>query len=150
MSRISRDEKARPARVSVASSRAPLVVKGLDQKNFFQKWVLDVDDRIQNFIEAGYDFVRKEPKVVAGEKTVETSEGLDSRISKPAGRGLRLFLMQQPIKFRKEDQKAKDREIDLTEEAIKPSNNKDVDAGKMSLGSSNKMEPDTDIDWSHS
>lgn len=147
MSRISRDESVRPQRIPVASSRAPLVVKGLDQKNFFARWVADIDERIQNFLNAGYEFVNRDQIQSAGVKTVETTNSTDTRVSKPGGRGVTLYLMRQPMKFYKEDRKAKDREIDLTEESIKPSKEKDgANFGKVKLGHSTG-EDDTKIDW---
>lgn len=148
MSRVTRDDSVRTHRVPVADSRAPLVVKGLDQKNFFARWVLDVDERIATFQAAGYEFVNKNEIQSAGSKTVEASaEGQDTRVSKPAGRGLRLYLMKQPRKFWLEDRKAKDRVIDSTEEAIKPSKEKDgANFGKIKLGNS-VGEDSTKIDW---
>lgn len=147
MSRTSREDSVRTTRIPVADSRAPLVVKGLDQKNFKARWVLDVDERIATFQQAGYEFVNKNEIQSAGSKTVEASaEGQDTRVSKPAGRGLRLYLMKQPMKFWLEDRKAKDRTIDLTEEAIKPSKDKDgANFGKVKLG--HTTGEDDKIDW---
>lgn len=151
MSRLSREESVRPQRIPVADSRAPLVVKGLDQKNFYARWVLDVDDRIQNFLNAGYEFVNQNQIQSAGSKTVETSASTDTRVSKPAGRGLKLYLMRQPRKFYDEDRRAKDKEIDLTEESIRPSREKEgANFGKVKLGHSNSVAADDadKIDWS--
>ncbi len=119
MSRIKREEPARTERVPVSSSRSPLAVKGFDQKNYQGRWVMDIDDRIQVFLDGGYEFVPKTDIKSAGERTTDTSSGLDSRVSKPAGRGKTLYLMRLPRKFYEEDRKAKDIEIDRTEEGLK-------------------------------
>ncbi len=135
MSRIKREEPARTTRVPVSSSRSPLEVKGFDQKNYQGRWVMDVDDRIQVFLEGGYEFVPKsEIQGRAGEKTADTSSGLDSRISKPAGRGKTLYLMRLPRKFYEEDRKAKDVEIDRTEEGLKNPLKGEGNYGKIKIG----------------
>lgn len=136
MSRIARDETVRPTRVPVSSSRAPLVVKGFDHKNYVGRWVADIEGRIQAFLDGGYEFVQKDSIKKAGEDTVETSRsGLDSRISKPGGRGVTLFLMRIPRKFWDEDRKAKDLEVDRTEEGLKKTSKNSADYGKLTIGS---------------
>lgn len=136
MSRIEREETVRPVRVPVASSRAPLTVKGFDDKNYVGRWVADIEGRIQMFLDGGYEFVQKEDIKKAGEATVETSrKGLDSRISKPGGRGVTLYLMRIPKKFWEEDRKAKDAEIDRTEEGLKKPSKNSSDYGKLTIGS---------------
>jgi len=141
MGRISRSDEARPARVPVASNRAPLVVKGFDHENFVGRWVNDIDDRIATFLAAGYEFVNNEAKkIVAGEPTVDSSTGLDSRVKKPVGRGVTAYLMRIPKKWWEEDQKAKQADIAETERAIlSPGKGKavsgEVDYGKVSISS---------------
>lgn len=133
MSRIKRDETVRPTRTSVSSSRAPLVVKGFDHKNYKGRWVADIDTRLQDFLDAGYVFVEKKEIKSYGERTVETSSGLDSRVTKPGGRGITLYLMKQPMAYAIEDQKAKDREVDRTEEGIRKTAKDSADYGKVTL-----------------
>jgi hypothetical protein len=136
MSRIERQETVRPSRIPVASSRAPLTVKGFDHKNFVGRWVADLEGRIQMFLDAGYEFVQKDEIKKAGEDTVETSrKGLDSRISKPGGRGVQLYLMRTPRTFWEEDRKAKDIEVDRTEEGLKKTSKSSADYGKLTIGS---------------
>lgn len=142
MSRIKREETVRPTRVPVSSSRAPLVVRGFDHKNYSGRWVADIDTRIQDFLNGGYEFVTKNDIQGAGEATVETSSGLDSRIKKPGGRGITLYLMRIPKKFYLEDRKAKDKEIDRTEEGIRKTAKDSADYGKISL--KNKMDTSGD------
>jgi hypothetical protein len=133
MTRTSRDESVRPTRTSVASNRAPLTYKGLDRENFEPRFVLDKDDRIAMFLEAGYEFVKPNGSGV-GEKTVESSSGLDSRVSKST-RGTKLYLMQLPMKFYKEDQLAKIKLVEEMEASMKPRRNEgaEADYGKVSI-----------------
>lgn len=139
MSRISREEPTRTERVPVASNRAPLIYKGLDQKNFHQRWVLDRDDRLANFLQAGYVFKTKDDKNHGEETKVDTSSGLDSRVTKSAGfGGLKLYLMELPIAFYTEDQKAKQMEVNELEKTMRrPGAGKavssDVDFGSISM-----------------
>ncbi len=135
MSRVKREEPVRAERVPVASSRSPLTVKGFDQKNYQGRWVVDIDDRIQTFLDGGYEFVPKSEIHSAGERTTESSSGLDSRVSKPAGRGRTLYLMRLPRKFYEEDRKAKDIEIDRTEEGLKKPLKGEGTYGKIKIGS---------------
>ncbi len=127
-------------RVPVSSQRAPLRYKGLDTKNFVQRWVLDKDDRLQVFLDAGYEFVNPTAaNSQVGDPTVDSSKGLDTRVTKTAGFGnLRLFLMQIPRKWYEDDQAKKQLEVDLSEESMKaPGKGKAVpegiDYGKITM-----------------
>lgn len=141
MARVKRADPTRISRIPVSSNRAPLKAEGLDQKNFYYRWVNDIDDRIATFIAAGYEFV-EDKNISTGEPTVDSSSTrtLDSRKRKPVGRGIFAYLMRLPIQFWKEDQAAKEREIRAVERSmIRPGKGgpvqNDVDYGKMSLGS---------------
>ena len=94
MTRESRQEPVHKTRVPVASNRAPLTYKGLDRMNYEPRFILDKDDRIAMFLEAGYEFVKPNGSGV-GEKTVESSTPEGSRVTKSSG-GRKLYLMQQP------------------------------------------------------
>jgi len=133
MTRESRDEPVHKTRTAVASNRAPLTYRGLDRENFEPRFVLDKDDRIAMFLEAGYEFVKPNGSSV-GEKTVETSSGLDSRVSKSTG-GRKLYLMQLPMKFYKEDQLAKQKQIDEMEQSMRPRKGESAEAdyGKVEI-----------------
>lgn len=134
MSRIQREESVRTERIPVASNRAPLQVKGLDNENFHYRFVLDVDDRLDIFKQAGYEFVRHDGrgKIIVGEPTIESSDDKSCVVTKPAGRGLKLFLMKIPKKWYEEDQKAKRDEIKKVEEAMKLSP-KGGDYGRLNI-----------------
>src|ERR1700687_4279045 len=133
MTRESRDEPVHKTRTAVASNRAPLTYRGLDRENFEPRFVLDKDYRIAMFLEAGYELVKPNGSSV-GEKTVETSSGLDSRVSKSTG-GRKLYLMQLPMKFYKEDQLAKQKQIDDMEQSMRPRKGEgaEADYGKVEI-----------------
>lgn len=117
-----RDTSVRKERIPVSSQRAPLRYKGLDHKNFVHRWVLDRDDRIAMFLDAGYDFVTPtEHGTKVGEPTVDSSSGTNSnRVTKSAGFGsLRLILMRIPREFYEEDQAKKQLEVDASEESMR-------------------------------
>ena len=150
MSRDSnRDEPVRKPRIPVASNRAPLTYKGLDTKNFYQRWVMDRDDRIAAFIDAGYEFVKPSGNAV-GDPSVSTQAQDGSRVSKSAGfGGLKLYLMQLPIKFYNEDQAAKQREVDEIEDSMRrPGAGKhvssDVDYGSIKMDRGRMPSTDSD------
>ncbi len=138
MSKESRDEPVRKPRTPVASNRAPLVYRGQDTKNFSYRWVLDRDDRIAQFVEAGYEFAKPNGSAV-GDPSIKTQEQDGSRVTKSAGfGGLKHILMRIPIKFYNEDQAAKQREVDSLEDSMRRPGTgkivgKDVDYGSIKM-----------------
>ncbi len=138
VSRVDRDEPVRKQRVPVSSNRAPLAYKGLDKDNFSYRWVMDRDDRIATFLEAGYEFVKPTGAPV-GDPTVDSSKQVGSRVVKTAGfGGLKLYLMFLPIQFYNEDQMAKQKEIDALEATMREPGkgkivSKDIDFGSIKL-----------------
>ncbi len=143
MSRVTREEQrvdapVRTERIPVASSRSPLKYKGLDTKNFHQRWVVDKDDRIARFLQGGYNFVKPRGGVV-GAPSIDTQNPDGSRVTRAAGYGgLKQYLMEIPMKFYLEDQAAKQREVDEIENSMRtPGKGKavgtDVDYGTIKL-----------------
>jgi hypothetical protein len=118
MTRETREEQARPQRVSVAAQRDKLNVLGLDTKNFYYRWVNDVDDRLLIFRNAGYEFVNKSEVKASGDPTIDTSKGTDSRLRKGVGGGLVAYLMKLPLEIKKEYDAEKDADILETERAM--------------------------------
>ncbi len=138
MSRTPKETSVRKERVPVASQRAPLKYKGLDTDNFVQRWVLDRDDRIEEYKLGGYDFVKPTGQgTEVGDPTVNSSKGLDTRVTKSAGfGGLRLVLMQIPKEFYLQDQAAKQKIVDETEESMqRPGTGKAVQKDGVDYGS---------------
>lgn len=151
--KLDREESVRKERVPVASQRAPLRYKGLDHKTYYYRWVIDKDDRIQMFLDAGYDFTPATSQGYrAGDPTVDSAQEHDSRVVKAARGGpLKLYLMQLDWKYYNEDQAKKQKEVDLTEESMqRPGTGKAVpktgiDYGTINLNRTNilpKVEDD--------
>ena len=125
MSRQSREEQARPKRISVNQQRDKLSVIGLDTAHFYYRWFNDQDGRIEDALNAGYVFVEKSEVQRSGDPTVDTSRGTDSRIRKGVGGGLVAYLMKLPLEFKKEYDAEKEAEILETERAMKRIKSKD-------------------------
>jgi hypothetical protein len=143
--KIDRSEPVRgETRIPVSSSRAPLRYAGLDKENFYYRWVIDRDDRISRFLDAGYTFVKPHHNIV-GESTVETGKQDGSRVKKSAAfGGFFLYLMCLPIELYNEDQAAKQREVDEIENTMRqPGKGKavgeEIDYGKVTLERGDKV-----------
>ena len=132
MSRVSRTEDVRTKRIPVSSNRAPLAVKGFDHKNFQGRWVNDIDDRIANFLEGGYEFVLKDGHTVS-EPTMDATTKLDSRVKKPVGKGVTAYLMRLPKDLWLEDQAAKEKELAALDRAMKAPKSNGADYGKVNI-----------------
>ena len=138
MTRTTREEQSRPARVSVSSQRDKLNVLGLDTKNFYYRWVNDMDDRLLVFRNAGYEFVDKSEIKSSGDPTVDISKGTDSRIRKGMGGGIVAVLMKLPLDIKKEYDAEKYADILETERAMtrpKSSTNTNSAAQEADYGS---------------
>ncbi len=134
--RVDRSEPVRKQRVPVSSNRAPLAYRGLDQDNNSYRWVMDRDERIAMFIEAGYEFAKPTNEFV-GESTVDSVKQVGSRVTKSAGYGgLKLYLMFLPKQFYDEDQLAKQKAIDELEDTMRePGKGKIVPKDGVDFGS---------------
>lgn len=110
--------KQKPKRVPLGR-RNVLTVHGLtDTDVFHYHWFNDVGDRLQQCLEAGYEFVAKEDLSV-GDKTVESARGTDSITKKGVGGGVIAYLMRLPTEIYMEDQANKQLEVDQLEATLK-------------------------------
>ena len=111
-------EKQKPQRTPMGR-RNVLTVKGLqDTDEFHYHWFNDVGARLYNCLDAGYMFVEKSG-LAAGDLNVESARGTESVMCKGVGRGTKAYLMKIPMEFYREDQKAKQLELDAVEAEIK-------------------------------
>ena len=145
MTRETREEQARPQRISVNAQRDKLNVLGLDVANFYYRWVNDTDDRLLIFKNAGYVFVEKSEIKSSGDPTIDTSKGTDSRVRKGVGGGRVAYLMKLPLELKRKDDADKEAEILETERAMRRLKtetghhmSQDADYGKVDLGQSNR------------
>lgn len=111
-------DKQKPKRIPLGR-RNILTVTGLtDQDDFHYHWFNDVEERLQHCLEAGYEFVGKTGLSV-GDKTVESARGTDSIVKKGVGGGRIAYLMRIPMELYKQDQAAKQLEVDKLDANIK-------------------------------
>jgi hypothetical protein len=131
-------EKQKPKNVRVPLGRRNvLTVRGLeDQANFHYHFFNDVDDRLYQCLEGGYEFVPKEG-VEVGDQTVESARGTESVVKKGVGRGIVAYLMRIPIELYEQDQRMKAALVDESEAGVK---NPKVDGayGKVSIETKDK------------
>jgi len=130
----------RKKRIPVSGSdRNVLTVENKDDKNFHYRWVNMDPHRINRFLDAGYEFER-DNDVEVGDRKVDSSTGTSSLVEKGVGGGKKAVLMKQPIEFHKEDEAAKQRQVDEKEAAMKQSaltgryGKLDVTRGPLSSG----------------
>ena len=113
-------DKQKPKRIPLGR-RNVLTVTGLkDQDEFHYHWFNDVGDRLNNCLEAGYEFVLKSG-LSAGDTTVESVRSTDSIMKKAVGGNVTAFLMKIPMELYMEDQKAKQKIVDESEAEMKRS-----------------------------
>lgn len=111
-------QKQKPKRVPMGR-RNVLTVSGLkDTDEFHYHWFNDAGDRLHKCREAGYEFVLKSG-LSAGDSTIETARGTDSIMKKGVGGGYTAYLMKIPLEFYKQDQRAKQVEVDAIEAEMK-------------------------------
>lgn len=110
-------------------SRNVLTVVGKDP-NYEYRIVTDAGDRIQQFLEAGYELVDGKG-VSVGDRRLDnpSAEGTKAQVS--VGAGQKAFLMRIPKEFYEEDQAAKAARVKELENAIK--NPGSGDYGKVEL-----------------
>ena len=95
----------RVRRSSINGTRNRLTVKG-QEPGYVYRIVNDIDDRIQNLQEIGYELVT-DKGVTVGDKRIAnpTQEGSPVKIS--VGQGTQAYVMRQKQEFFDEDQAAK-------------------------------------------
>lgn len=109
-------------RIPVGGNKDILTVKGKND-NYVYRWVNDTDNRIQTFLEAGYDFEQSD--VAVGTKDVNQEVGKGSTVTKAVGKNTTAYLMKIPKEWYEEDQAAKQRDrVDRAEEMIHEHANK--------------------------
>lgn len=111
--------KAPSGRVSrtPVGTRNILTIKGKDP-NYVYRVVNDVDDRISQFQEAGYEFVDNEA-VEVGDKRVNKATSLGSAKHLSVGQGQKAFVMRIRKEWYEEDQARKLAHVAEIERATK-------------------------------
>lgn len=113
---ISKAPAGRVTRTPV-SQRNILTVKGKDP-NYEYRIVNDVEDRVTQFTDAGYEFVQDEA-VEVGDKRVSSGTNMGSVKQMSVGGGTKAYVMRIKKEWYEEDQRAKLKQVDLQESSIK-------------------------------
>jgi len=113
---IAKAPDSRPRRIPVGT-RNILTVSGKDP-NYEYRFINDIGDRVQKFLEAGYELV-PDSSVKVGDKrlSMPSSEGSAKQVS--MGGGTKGFLVRIKKELYLEDQKAKQDNIDRLEASTK-------------------------------
>ena len=113
---ISKAPASRVTRTPVGQ-RNILTVKGKDP-NYEYRIVNDIEDRIAQFQDAGYELVPDEA-VDVGDKRVSQGTSVGSNKVFSVGQGTKAFVMRIKKEWYDEDQQAKQRRVDAQESSIK-------------------------------
>jgi len=120
--------KGKRKRVRFGGSRQKLQLseedaKALKSKGFVARWVNDQDGRIERAIAGAWDFVNPDEALsVGGGEIHQENSDLHGKVSKVVSMGtgpsIRAFLMKLPVKYYNEDQRAKEEQNALIDEAL--------------------------------
>lgn len=113
---ISKAPAGRVTRTPVGQ-RNILTVKGKDP-NYEYRIVNDVEDRIAQFQDAGYELVPDEA-VDVGDKRASQGSSIGSKKLFSVGQGVKAYVMRIKKEWFDEDQRAKQRQVDAQESSIK-------------------------------
>lgn len=108
----------RPTRTPIGARNRLSFPKDQQDPAYHYRVVNDTDDRLNRFLEAGYEFVTGDSAL--GDARAGEAGSIDSRVSKPVGGGTRGFLMRIKKEWYEEDQAAKAAHINELEAATKP------------------------------
>lgn len=102
--------------------RTPLgrrnVLTASARKGYQRRWVNDTDDRLLRAQEAGYTFVQ-DPTANTSDQVAGDPAQMGSATSKSVGKGVRAYLMEIPEDFYREDQAAKQKDVDASEAGLR-------------------------------
>jgi hypothetical protein len=114
-----------PERIPLDGSRTRLAIdETKTDPAFHYKWINDVDDKIQRYMQAGYVNVGAEEGLIIGQRSIDASTGeLASVVSRDGGKGITVYLLKQPIEFFNEDKAAKEEATERRADALKTSLN---------------------------
>jgi hypothetical protein len=111
------NKTSKPKRLPIHSHRDILTVANLpDDKH--GRWVLDRENRIQIFQEAGYNFVTSKGLVVGDRKVDGTQEVGDIVCIRGTDDGARLYLMAIDKELFEEDQLYKSQKLDAVDQEL--------------------------------
>lgn len=116
-------------RSSINGTRNRLNVRG-KEPGYVYRIVNDVDDRIQNFKEMGYELVT-DNNIAVGDKRVANPSQEGSPVEVSVGQGVKAYVMRQKQEWFDEDQKAKQARVNELEASMKSESL--ADYGKLTI-----------------
>lgn len=108
------EPKNRPKRTPLGQRN--LLTIGNKRKGFNQRWINDVDDRIERAKAAGYTPVMRPTEV--GDQRAGAATQVGDIVKRPVGGGITAVLMEIPDKYHQEDQAAKEAKLKETERSL--------------------------------
>lgn len=126
------ETQVRPKRTPI-NKRDILSVKG-KEPGYIYRIVNDTGDRIATFEEAGYELVDAS-SVSIGDKRINKASPEGSKAQVSVGRGQKAFLMRIKEEWYKEDQAAKQTEVNRLEQTMKQTalSNNELKNGKFEI-----------------
>jgi hypothetical protein len=113
---IAKAPSGRPQRVPVGT-RNVLTVAGKDP-NYEYRIINDSGDRVQEFLDAGYELVERD-SVRVGDKRVGTASAEGSKAQLSVGQGMKGFVVRIKKEWYQEDQARKQAHVNELESATK-------------------------------
>jgi hypothetical protein len=111
------EASARPRRTPVAK-RNRLEIQN-KEAGYVYRIVNDVDDRVQQLQEQGYEVVPNAKVGAIGNRRVDNPTALGSSSHISVGQGTKAVVMRQREEFYREDQQIKQQTVDDTEQSMK-------------------------------
>ena len=105
-------------------------------KGMHYRWVNDTGDRVRRFQEAGYELVQEDGKIAVGGDDSPSTVG--KVMSRRVGRETTAYLMCTPNDWYEADKRAREAEVDRSEETMKRTLNSGEDGryGKIAIENS--------------
>lgn len=111
------EASARPRRTPIAK-RNRLEIQN-KEAGYVYRIVNDVDDRVQQLQEQGYEVVPNAKVGAIGNRRVDNPTALGSSSHISVGQGTKAVVMRQREEFYREDQEIKQQTVDDTEQSMK-------------------------------
>jgi hypothetical protein len=119
-------------RTSLEAGRNIINVSGISEDKQ-GRWVNDVDNRINEMKDRGYEFVPAS-EVDIGDRSVDSSEGVGEHATKNMGGGVTAYFMVQRKEWYEEDRAFKQNEVDRSEASLRNQPDNPLKYGKVDVG----------------
>lgn len=109
-----RPKRNKKDRIPVNGNTKNILTVSNRDPNYHYRWVINDPDRVAKFKDGWYEIVQDE-NLKVGDRKVDTSAGTSSVVETRAGAGRKFVLMRLPKELWEEDQREKQRQVDLSE-----------------------------------